>query len=104
MKLFSVTNQSRVSGDYYEVQIESNLEMICDSYKNWVIWLFESKLPEGGFNTYNLKKEEVSRDTTLYIPSVTYKNNGNYYCFGQYAKKNKYFIARVEVKIYGNYI
>ena len=37
------------------------------------------------------------------IESTTYKHGGHYYCYGQYGIKQKHFIARAELRIYGEY-
>ena len=45
--------------------------------------------------------ESIHNGSVLVIESVRNNNSGVYYCYGQYHKKFKYFLAKAKVYIMG---
>ena len=84
-------NNSRVPNPIEKVNINEKTSLFCDSY--WGIkWFFEEER-----NVY----KEIWTSTRYNINQASLKDIGWYYCYGSYKEKNKHFIAKLYLKVYG---
>ena len=47
--------------------------------------------------------EVISEKSFLVFENVNLKHNGYYYCYGKYHTKKAYFLAKVRLKVYGEF-
>ena len=64
----------------------------CDSEVD-VQWYFKST-----------QGEPIEWGTNLIFQELKSRQSGYYYCYGKYPKKKHYFLAKAELKVYGNYV
>ena len=53
------------------------------------------KVPQG---------EPIGKGTCLTFQKIESRQQGSYYCFGKYPRGKLHFLAKAELKVYGNFI
>lgn len=81
-----------------DVDIGQNATFACISHGK-TRWYFV-RYGDG----YTPRANPISQYEIINIDPVSLYHSGYYYCYGAYSGKMKHFLARAELKVYGEYI
>ena len=82
-----------ISPTSHIAQFGDHIKFQCKNAEN-IKWFFEK-------TKFRPESSPISVGNTLVIDSIKVRNGGNYYCYGKYVDKPTHFLAKSQLKVYG---
>lgn len=92
MLYFIVKDDKRIDQSFRVIDTGSKVTFKCKSM-GITKWYFK-----------DISTQPLSYSTNLMIPGVNWQHEGDYYCFGSYRNKFKYFVAKTTLKVYSKLV
>ena len=91
--LYAEKDNDPISSTSQIAQVGDRIKLQCHNAEN-IKWYFEKI-------KFKPETPPISDGNTLVIDSIKSRNGGTYFCYGKYVDKPTHFLAKSQIKVYG---